>query len=109
EDVPQVLKAFDVFMLPSVKEGLAIAAIEAQAVGLPTLLSTGVPEMANLTDAAQRIPLADGAQVWAEACINALHAERVYGKSIAAIRANGFDINDSAHWLLDFYRSVSKR
>lgn len=109
EDVPQVLKAFDVFLLPSVKEGLAIASIEAQAAGLPTFLSTGVPEIAVLTEKAQRIPLADGAQVWADLCIEALRADASHEDEVAAIRESGFDGNDSAQWLFDFYSTLASK
>lgn len=108
EDVPELLKAFDVFILPSVKEGLSIAAIEAQAAGLPTLLSTGVPQGAVLTDTAERIALADGPRVWAERCVRELRNLPERHDRTAEIRNSGFDIIDSAQWLTDFYGSSAR-
>ena len=54
DDVPEVLRAMDVFLMPSTSEGLAMAAVEAQASGLPCVLSTGVPELALVCSNAHR-------------------------------------------------------
>lgn len=45
-DIPEMLAAFDVFILPSRWEGLGIVALEAQAAGLPCILGNTVPEEA---------------------------------------------------------------
>jgi glycosyltransferase involved in cell wall biosynthesis len=44
-DTPELLKAFDIFMLPSISEGLPMALLEAMAAGLPIIASEvgGVP------------------------------------------------------------------
>jgi glycosyltransferase involved in cell wall biosynthesis len=55
--------AMDFFAFPSLKEGLGIAAIEAQAAGLPCLVSTGVPPAVIATPAAVRRSL--DASAWA--------------------------------------------
>ncbi|WP_082238748.1 glycosyltransferase [Niameybacter massiliensis] len=44
EDIPNIMAALDVLVLPSKFEGLGIVAIEAQACGTPCLVSTGVPQ-----------------------------------------------------------------
>ena len=49
DDVPAILSALDVFIFPSLKEGLANATVEAQASGARCLLSTGVPELARIS------------------------------------------------------------
>lgn len=48
DDIAKVMSAFDVFMLPSIYEGLAMVAIEAQASGLPCIVSTGVPGQVDM-------------------------------------------------------------
>lgn len=47
EDVPQVLCAFDSFVLPSIDEGLGVALIEAMSVSLPCIATAvgGIPEV----------------------------------------------------------------
>lgn len=66
-DVPALLQAFDAFLLTSHKEGLSIATVEAQAAGLPCLVSDGVPqEAAAVPGLVCRLPLADGPQAWAD-------------------------------------------
>lgn len=47
-NVARDIKAFDVFLMPSTTEGFGMAAIEAQAAGLPSLLSTGVPRIVDV-------------------------------------------------------------
>lgn len=42
------LGCFDLFIMPSKSEGFGMAAIEAQAAGLPTIVSTGVPELIDI-------------------------------------------------------------
>jgi glycosyltransferase involved in cell wall biosynthesis len=48
-DIPEVLKACDVFVLPSIAEGLPGAVLEAMVIGLPVIASRvgGVPEILN--------------------------------------------------------------
>lgn len=41
--VAEDIKSFDVFVLPSFTEGFGMAALEAQAASIPTLVSSGVP------------------------------------------------------------------
>lgn len=47
-DIAKVMSAFDIFILPSIYEGLAMVAIEAQASGLPCIVSQGVPRQVDM-------------------------------------------------------------
>lgn len=67
-DVCAVLLAMDAFLFPSRYEGLGIAAIEAQATGLPVYAAETIPEEANLTECYQRMIGWDPAG-WAERII----------------------------------------
>ena len=110
DDICDVLQAADVFVFPSRNEGLAIAVVEAQASGLPCLVSTGVPDVAIMSKAAQRVDLADGAESWARRAIDlASHldcARRPEGAR--EVRAAGFGIEESARWLEGFYRDIAR-
>lgn len=49
KDIPDVLRAYDVFVLPSFSEGLCLALLEAMASGIPVIASRvgGIPEILN--------------------------------------------------------------
>lgn len=76
-DVARLLRgAMDVFVFPSHYEGLGLAAVEAQAAGLPCLLSDGVPEEATVVaPLVRRMSLSQPPAAWAEAVL-ALRANR---------------------------------
>ncbi|HYD86251.1 MAG TPA: glycosyltransferase [Vitreimonas sp.] len=64
-DVPELLSAMDVFVFPSRVEGLGLAAVEAQASGLPIVMSEGVPEEAvAVAGLVRRLSLGSGPQAW---------------------------------------------
>ena len=46
--VPEDIALFDVFLMPSTSEGFGMAALEAQAAGVPTIVSPGVPEAIDM-------------------------------------------------------------
>ena len=100
-DVADLLQAMDVFVFPSSYEGLGIAAIEAQASGLPCLISDKVPIECKKTDLVQQIPLSAGAERWAAAAIEAAKRER--RNTYEEIKTAGFDIGENAKLLQDFY------
>ena len=106
EDVPSLLSAFDVFLFPSFSEGLAIAVVEAQACGLPCLVSTGVPTLTKIGDNIVYANLSDGADAWANTALE-MYVSGVGDRASAfegAIAA-GFDIKSSADWMANFYLS----
>lgn len=49
-DIPQIMRAMDVFILPSRWEGYPIVALEAQAMGLPCILSDRITRECIVTD-----------------------------------------------------------
>ena len=64
-DVADLLCAADVFLFPSLHEGLGIAAVEAQACGLPCIASTNVPDSADIgAGLFTRLPLSAPDQAW---------------------------------------------
>lgn len=102
--VERLLWAMDVFVFPSVFEGLGIAAIEAQAAGLPTICSDGVPREALASSLAQQIPLAAPVEQWAQA-IFAARCRPAVPDPVEQLVASGFDIGQVSSGIESIYRS----
>lgn len=103
DDVHRVLQAFDVFILPSIYEGLPVVAVEAQAAGLPCILSDVVSREICITDLCTFLPIADPVP-WADAILNVnLNRADTQQEIVKA----GYDIETTAAWLSNFYLSIS--
>ncbi|WP_195891591.1 glycosyltransferase family 1 protein [Bittarella massiliensis (ex Durand et al. 2017)] len=103
-NVNELMQAMDVFVLPSLFEGLGIVLIEAQAAGLSCLTSQGVvSEETRVTELIHYLPLKDGAARWAEAVEN-MYVERKDRKDMSKeIVSSGFEIKRNAQWLQTYY------
>jgi len=100
-DVPELLCAMDVFAFPSIREGLPVTLIEAQATGLPCLVSENITTDVAISPLVKRLPI-DSAERWAKEMFNAGGRQNV---SEYIIRA-GFDVKDSARKLSELYRTL---
>ena len=82
DDIPRLLKATDVMLLPSIREGLPGVVLEACAAGLPVLGTDlpGVREIASRLDGVRYLPLSASDEEWADAAL-ALAADSRYSNS----------------------------
>jgi len=69
-DIPRLLKAMDVFILPSRFEGLGIVLIEAQVAGLPCVTSDQIPLEAYQSKNITRLSLEDDKDKWINALLD---------------------------------------
>ena len=97
-------QAMDLFLMPSLHEGLPLTAVEAQASGLPCLLSDRISRQAALGTGCEFLPIDRGPDPWAEAVRKAAAAPRSREKGAAEIIAAGYDIRSSAEELLAVYQ-----
>ena len=100
DDVPRLLQALDLFVMPSRFEGLGMAAVEAQAAGLPCLLSDAFPKAADITGGVTFLP-AEDQDVWAETMLDLLeqHAEHPRPDTHADILRAGHELDAAAERL----------
>ena len=103
-NVNDLLNACDMFLFPSKGEGLGIVLIEAQANGLPCVISKDViPEAADVhSGLVTRVSLNAPIDEWVDSC---LHCPSRLDTSNAqdAVRKAGYDIQSVAKWLEEFY------
>ena len=97
-DVPLLMSASDVFLLPSLYEGLPIVAIEAQCSGLYCVVSDRISTEVKLTENIDFVPLESDVDKWCEALGRAeKKADRIIRTECALqIKQQGYDIEDSS-------------
>ncbi len=101
-DVSDLMQAMDVFVFPSLYEGLPVTIVEAQAAGLPCLISDRVPLECVITNGlVSVVPLTDSTDAWAMAILKTNKIERI--DRHAEIANHGFDIATEAVKLQEFY------
>lgn len=102
-DVERLLQAMDVFIFPSLWEGLGISVVEAQAAGLPCVISDKVPNESIVTEGLVTVKkLSDPAEKWTKCILEKSYIQRRNTES--EIKAHGYDIRETAQWIQQFYQ-----
>lgn len=104
-DIDKILQGCDVFLFPSLYEGLPVTMVEAQSSGIKCVISDGVPSQCIMTENVEVIPLAEDADLWAEKVLTYKSYERkdMYEEIVSA----GFDIKANAKELEEFYTALA--
>ncbi|MGN0677419.1 MAG: glycosyltransferase family 1 protein [Ruminococcus sp.] len=112
-DVCKYMQAMDIFVLPSLYEGLPVVLVEAQSAGLPCLVSDKVAVEANLTGTIKYIGI-DNTAEWVNQIesLNKILPETDRKKCCEdnniRIADSGYDITKSAELLRDYYTKFLK-
>ncbi len=107
DDVPRLLRgAMDVFVFPSILEGLGLALVEAQAAGLPCIVSDAVPvEAAVVEPLVRRLSLDQPLTDWAAAVLEARgHVPAISARdALATVESSPFNITQGMQQLCALY------
>lgn len=91
-DVNELYQAMDLFLLPSLYEGLGMVLIEAQCAGLPCIASTEVPKVAKITDSLEFINLSLDSNQWSDKILKLFKSKSVRKSHEKEARTTGYDI-----------------
>lgn len=100
-NVEKIYQALDVFVLPSLYEGLGIVLLEAQISGLPCVVSDVVPKEAKISDLYKEVSLKDSLEQWANEIINSRQDKRE--NNINGLIKNNYEIEIEAKKLTQYY------
>ena len=102
KDVPDCLMSMDVMVFPSFFEGMPNAVIEAQATGLPCLVSDTVTKECRVTDIVEFLSLKQSPKVWAEKALQMVKCQVDRKMYAEKMRLAGYDITDVADEFLRY-------
>ncbi len=103
DDFDRLVQAFDVFLMPSLCEGLPLSAIEAQTSGAFCLFSQGVPQETAITDLASFLSLEEPAELWAKK-MQEITAKPIDRSQYAQIVQDaGYDAQETISDIADFF------
>jgi glycosyltransferase involved in cell wall biosynthesis len=106
-DVDNLLQAFDLFVFPSLYEGLPVTLVEAQTAGLHCLVSDSITREVDLgLNLVDFIPLSNK-RLWVEKVKNNEKQWNNRSLSINALSDKGYDIKEATKQLQVFYSDVS--
>ena len=107
EDIREILWAMDVFVFPSLYEGLSVVAIEAQAAGVPILAADTLSEETQITDCLHFYSLDASPHDWAERLRELCKERHLF--TTEAIKKAGYDIRETAEMLANDYQNIIMR
>ena len=99
------LQAMDIFLFPSLYEGMPLSVVEAQCSGLPCFVSDAITDSVCIGEDVFRLPLGKGKEYWAKKMNRFSLSDRSHraGRNKELIKVAGNDIYSEGKVLLEFY------
>ena len=103
----EMYQAMDIFLMPSLFEGLPVTGIEAQAAGLPMILSNNITREVAIAPNVEYVPLDESTDVWADV---ALKYKDSFRKDYCTdLKEAGFSREDMAKLFQTYYLELNKK
>lgn len=96
---------FDVFLMPSLYEGLPVVGIEAQSEGLPCFFSSKISNLIKITDNANILLLTDSAEKWASKIVLSSASIENRKDYAGIVKEKGFSIESTVRELEKTYEA----
>ncbi|KIL49348.1 glycosyltransferase family 1 protein [Jeotgalibacillus soli] len=109
EDIHMLLQAFDLFVFPSLHEGLPVTLIEAQGSGLPCIISNSITKEADMGAGLVQYLSLDDKSVWIEAIYNTVLKKSPREIAESALDQNGYNIRKTAEFTQISYLALGGR
>lgn len=106
DDANELYQAMDLFLFPSLYEGLGMVLIEAQCAGLPSVASAEVPKIAKISNGVEFIPLSKNAKAWTDECIKLITNKDIKETILKTIKINNYNIKNEAKKLEIKYLNI---
>lgn len=105
KDVPEILGAFDAMVFPSLYEGLGGVVLEAQLVGIPSIVSDRIPDEADVgVGMVKRLSLDLSAEQWAKEVVQFTEeAHCTYEDTVRQFELRGYTISNTTKLYLKEY------
>lgn len=107
QDVPDILSALDLFVIPSIHEGFSFVCLEAEAAGLPVVVSEGVPDEAKVINCLT--VLLDDTEGWISAINQGLSFDIDRKKANEIIGRSDYNISNVRARLKNIYQNIVMR
>lgn len=106
KNINEYMMAMDVLIFPSLFEGFPVSIIEAEATGLPIVMSDVITTEVDVTDCIHRLPLNFSPLKWAEVIASIETKDRtIYNSAIADSK---YDMRISAETIDSLYKKMIK-
>lgn len=96
KDIPQLLQAFDLFVFPSIHEGLPVTLIEAQGAGLPCMISDNITREVDMEMGLIHYVSLNYKQDWIDKALSVLQLNPPREIKTQALKEKGYDIKKTA-------------
>lgn len=106
DNANEYYNAMDLFLFPSLYEGLGMVAIEAQVNGLEVLASKQVPFVANILNNMRFISLESDLTIWSNAINNCVKLSSNREKNLDDMNERGYNIKKEAKKLEEYYLNL---